>query len=80
MKKIFIVDENGNVVLSTKSEKKAIGWMLFNAVWDGESETGALPDGPLLRCIRQLTYDSFLTEKRQKREGILIGSLSFYVR
>lgn len=45
MKKFAIVDENKNVVFKSKSEPKTVGWMIFNAKWDTESETGTLADG-----------------------------------
>lgn len=49
MKKFFIVDENGNVVFSSKSEKKTIGWMPFNTEYDTETYTGKLQDGRIVR-------------------------------
>lgn len=45
MKKFAIVDEKGNVIFKSKSDAKAIGWMIFNAKYDPESETGTIADG-----------------------------------
>lgn len=45
MKKFAIVDENKNVVFKSKSDAKAVGWMLFNTKFDPDRQIGTLADG-----------------------------------